>query len=177
MRGLILTGALGSGKTTAQLTLVREHGFWTPTTVTTRVVAEHEQFLTRVALEDLISGAVQKKYVLPFRFGQHWYAWPTQDFERLLDNAPGRAVVNVRPYTALLLSAFAFDLIPVWLWTDDQSLRQRLEQRSATRDVDSELSLIRQSQDQEDTRYEAFFLHRLHSDDTVIRSLLRLVGD
>ena len=176
MRGLILTGALGSGKTTAQNLLVSNHNFWTPLTVTTRDVSGLETFMLSVPFDKFTKGVNEVKYVLPYRFGQHWYAWRSSDFEHLIFSKSKRSVVNVRPYTALLLSAFRTDLIPVWLWVEPEELQRRLTKRADARDTEPELRSLRRLQDEEDRSYELLFSHRVRSDDKMVDSLLRLLG-
>ena len=177
MRGLILTGALGSGKTTAQNLLVSDHNFWTPVTVTTRDVSDLEVLMLSVPFDKFTSGVHDGEYVLPYRFGLHWYAWRSSDFQRLIHDKSQRSVVNVRPYTALLLSAFRADLIPVWLWIESEEIQKRLTKRADARDTEPELSRLRILQDKEDRGYELLFSHRVHSDDKMVDALLSLVGE
>jgi hypothetical protein len=174
-RGLILTGALGAGKTTAQDILVREHGFWTPTTVTTRSVASDERYVVEVGVTDFTAGVIQRRYILPAKFGAHWYAWSASDFTHVLEDRLSRAVVNVRPYTALLLSALIADMLPVWIWVDRDELSRRISHRGAARDAKPETSAERKRQDEEDRTYETLFHHKVQSDENLVGSLLRLL--
>jgi hypothetical protein len=174
-RGLILTGALGAGKTSAQDVLVRQHGFWTPTTVTTRPVASDERYAVGVEVVDFTAGVIQRQYILPAKFGAHWYAWSAIDFRRLLEDRLSPAVVNVRPYTALLLSALISDMLPVWIWVNHEELIRRLSHRRAARDSEPSVSAERKRQDEEDRDYEILFHHRVQSDDNIVRSLLTLL--
>jgi guanylate kinase len=175
VRGLIITGALGAGKTTAQDALVHRHGFWTPVTITTRPVDVNEQYARYVSLEAFRDGVVEHKYVLPAKFGGQWYAWSALDFTRLTEDRASRIVVNVRPYTALLLSALIRDMLPVWLWVEPDELVRRVSQRSAKRDVDPYIGVQREHQDTEDKAYEMFFQYRVRSDENMLPSLLRLM--
>jgi len=175
MRGLILTGALGAGKTTAQDILVRQHGFWTPVTVTTRETSKVEAYVAHVALDDFIAGVIDKKYVLPAKFGTEWYAWTAADFSRLLHDHAAPSVVNVRPYTALLLASLVSTLLPVWLWIDPDELARRISTRGAARDLESSARKERARQDMEDKAYEVLFRFRLRSDEHLVNSLLNLL--
>jgi guanylate kinase len=175
MRGLILTGALGVGKTTAQDTLVRLHGFWTPTTMTTRSVSSDEAYALGVGLEEFTAGVRDRRFVLPAKFGTNWYGWSAEDFHRLRNDRAARAVVNVRPYTALLLSALIEDMLPVWIWLTPEELALRLAQRAAVRDVEPAILSERRRQDEEDRTYETLFEHRVRSDENMPQSLLRLI--
>jgi len=112
MRGLILTGPLGVGKTTAQRILVADHGFWMPSTVTTRAAEHGEPEVLAVSWEGFRAGVAERRYILPTQFGGHWYAWLGSDLARLRGDWAAAAALNVRPYTALLLSGIIPELMP-----------------------------------------------------------------
>lgn len=171
MRSLILTGALGAGKTTLQRALVEGYGFWTPATVTTRFVDPCELDVIGVSEGEFRSGVVARRVVLPARFGGNWYGWKSDDLTRMCSKSTKPAVANVRPYTALILSALIENVIPVWLWIEKASLEHRRAERAATRDA---ISGTRISEDQGDTDYEALFLEHIRSDDQALEQLLNI---
>lgn len=175
MPGLILTGPLGVGKTITQRRLVAEFGFWTPATYTTRQVEQHDVGFVHVSVEDFESGVADGRYVMPAWFGGAWYGWLTADLHRISNPTSGNVVLNVRPYTALLLAAFVPSLIPVWLWTDADELTRRRPGRGAVRDTD-QTAHEREAQDVEDQAYGSLFRIKVKVDESVIPSLLELLA-
>lgn len=173
MRGLLLTGPTGVGKSTAQLRLRSEHGFWTPRTCTTRGVGTADLDFDHVPEPEFLRRAKAGDIVLPARFGSAWYGWSREELS-LLRSAPGRAALNVRPYTALILQAALDDCIGVWLTLDDEELAGRRAGRREARDIDFELRARREAQDKEDLTYKACFAHVFMADDTLIDRLLEL---
>lgn len=171
MRSLILTGALGAGKTTLQRGLVEHYGFWAPATVTTRSVDTDELEVIGVSNEEFRSGVVDRRFVLPTRFGGNWYGWRYGDLSRMCSESAAPAVANVRPYTALLLSALIENSIAVWLWIEEAELERRRRERAAARDT---IHNARLDEDQSDRDYKAFFMHHIKSDDQALEQLLRI---
>lgn len=88
--------------------------------------------------------------------------------------ADGRAVLNVRPYTALVLQATLDSFVPVWLTMNDEELARRRGGRHELRDTDLNLRARREIQDREDLVYKSCFAHVCAADDTLIDSLLAL---
>lgn len=177
MKGLILTGALGAGKTTAQRGLVDNYGFWTPRTVVTRQVLPAETELSQVELEAFRVGVLKGEYVLPARFGGHWYAWVSADFETLCKPSDRCAVLNVRPYTALVLSTIFRELTPVWLSIDEGERARRLSARAQVRDVEQAQFTERAHSDAEESDYEPLFHYRVLSGPGLIEALLSVLGE
>jgi len=173
MRGLILTGPLGVGKTTAQQKLVHEHGFWSPFEVTTRTVGEKEASLKHMPEREFIECVKQGKLVFPVEFAGHWYAWDSRDLQKMMEQ-PCLCVVNVRPYTALILSAIFRNMFAVWLWASTDELERRRSQRNAKRDHETELSARRRVRDTEDAVYEPMFCSRIEADENLITNLLKV---
>jgi guanylate kinase len=134
MNGVILTGPLGVGKSSLQANLVDNLGFWCPQTITTRTVSCSERWYAHVDAQEFLKNAREGKYVCPYYFAGQWYAWVAEDVFRLQVDAKW-AVINVRPYTALLLGSLVRSLKPVWLWLEPEELRARLRARNATRDI------------------------------------------
>lgn len=173
MRGLMLTGPTGVGKSTAQRRLRDKHGFWAPRTCTTRVVDAAELDLLHVPEPDFLQSVRTGSIVFPAAFGSAWYGWKQEDFT-LMRTADGRAVLNVRPYTALVLHATLDSFVPVWLTTNDEELARRRSSRQELRDIDLDLRMRREIQDREDLVYRPCFTHVCMADDTLINSLLAL---
>jgi hypothetical protein len=111
--------------------------------------------------------------VFPAAFGTAWYGWKEEDFA-FMRAADGRAVLNVRPYTALVLQATLDGFVPVWLTMNDEELARRRGRRQELRDTDLSLRARREIQDREDLVYEPCFTHVCVADDTLIDSLLAL---
>jgi guanylate kinase len=173
MRGLVLTGPTGVGKSTAQRRLRDEHGFWTPRTYTTRAVAATELDLLHVPEPDFLQSVRTGSIVFPAAFGSVWYGWKQEDFT-FMRSADGRAVLNVRPYTALALQATLDSFASVWLTINDEELARRRSGRHEFRDTDLNLRTRREIQDREDLVYQPCFTHVCVADDTLIDSLLAL---
>jgi guanylate kinase len=171
MRGLVLTGPTGVGKSTAQRRLHDEHGFWTPRTCTTRAVTSAELDLLHVPEPDFLQSVRAGRIVFPATFGSAWYGWTQKDFS-FMTTADGRAVLNVRPYTALVLQATLNSFVPVWLTINDEELARRRAGRHELRDTDLNLRTRRETQDREDLVYRPCFSHVCVADDTLIASLL-----
>jgi len=171
MRSLILTGALGAGKTTLQRALVERHEFWSPATVTTRSVDPNELDVIGVSQDEFRSGVVARRFVLPAKFGGNWYGWRHNDLARICSKSPKPAVANVRPYTALLLSALIENSVPVWIWVEQSELERRRAERAAARD---EINSERLHEDHNDKDFEDLFLERVRSDDHALKKLLNI---
>jgi len=124
VRGLLLTGPTGVGKSTAQAELHERHGFWMPRTCTTRRVESHESDLLHYSQPEFLDAVRAGKVALPASFGGKWYGWLAGDLHAL-QHGSGRAVLNVRPYPALILQALLEDFIAVWLTVDDDELSRR----------------------------------------------------
>lgn len=174
MQSLIITGALGAGKSTAQETLVRSHGFWTPETITTRPVTGDEAGTVRVDYGHFIHRSLEGRYCLPAQFAGQWYAWRREDLARLIACNGAPAVLNVRPYTALALAALIPNLVPIWLWVEKDELERRLADRGHDRDTNRKVRILRQAHDEEDTPYEDLFQHRVCSNQGMIANLLAI---
>lgn len=174
MRGLAITGPTGAGKTTIQRHLVDDHGFWTPSNLTTRSVAEHEVGVEHVEEANFNRGVIDNKIVIPFQFGGAWYGWSSPDYSRLLRQDSNAAVVNVRPYTALVLSATIPDLLPVWLFAEPELMAERRTRRGESRDLD-ELRARREALDELDLEYVRLFKHQVPSNHETATTLLRLM--
>lgn len=175
VRALLITGPTGVGKSTAQEILRREHGFWVPRTCTTRPVEVHETDVVHFDESDFLAAVRGREVLLPAAFGSNWYGWFTADLQLLLTQ-PGRAAVNVRPYTALVLHALLPDSIAVWLTLDDDALAERRGARGQERDVDAVLRERRHAQDLEDNVYQPCFAHVIRADDSLLPALLELVA-
>lgn len=134
MRGLLLTGPTGVGKSTAQAELHERHGFWVPRTCTTRRVESHESDLLHYSQPEFLDAVRAGKVALPASFGGKWYGWLAGDLHAL-QHGSGRAVLNVRPYPALILQALLEGFIAVWLTVDDDELSRRRAERFAARDT------------------------------------------
>jgi guanylate kinase len=174
MRGLILTGPTGVGKSTAQLTLKMAHGFWVPRTCTTRQVETDETDLVAYSEDTFLEAVRAQEIVLPTCFGGRWSGWLTTDLHALRQN-PGRAVLNVRPYPALLLQALLSDFRAVWLTLDESELARRRSSRFADRDTDAEARKRRRMQDESDLIYRGCFSHIFVADEGLVGNLLGLV--
>lgn len=174
MRGLLLTGPTGVGKSTAQLVLHQQYGFWTPRTCTTRQVEAHESDFLHHSELDFLKAVRDSSIVLPASFGGEWYGWPAQDLHTL-QHGSGRAVLNVRPYPALILQALLEDFTAVWLTVDDEELNRRRAGRLAVRDTNLQLRKERQTQDEADLVYRSCFGHVCTADDALVANLLALV--
>jgi hypothetical protein len=150
---------------------VEQYGFWMPATVTTRFVESNELGMIHVENQEFQSGVAKRKFVLPTRFGGHWYAWLYEDFFRIQSENPSPAAVNVRPYTALLLAAFIKNAVPVWLWVEKPEIERRRKERAAIRDLATGARL---TEDENDDDYRLFFLHHVRSDDHALEQLIIL---
>ncbi len=174
MRGLILTGPLGVGKSTAQRSLVLDHGFWTPETITTRLVDDGEVGMGHRTPGTFVKQVRSGELVLPTRFGSQWYAWTKRDVA-MISRASGRAVLNVRPSTALTIAGLMPSFIPVWLWASEEVLAARRTSRALARDLDQDFRLIREAADQEDRAYEPLFARRAEADPSLIPRLVAML--
>ena len=171
--GLALSGRLAAGKSSAQRILVESHGFWSPTTITTRRLDPGEDGVSSVPTRDFVDGVGDGRYALPVCFAGNWYAWSSPDVSRLLHHSTDVAL-NLRPYTALALSALVPDLLPVWLRVREDELIQRRARRGSNRDRDPKLGDLRSEQDRVDAVYEPLFRIRVESNARVIPALLAI---
>lgn len=169
MRVVILTGPLGVGKTYLQQRL-RQRGFWSPDTVTTRAVADSERETQHVAWDHFRQGVTSGEFVLPATFGGAWYAWRREELDKLADSSDALAVANVRPYTALTLSILLPAARPVWLWLTERELQDRRGTRKAERDTNDE----RLAADVADRAYEALFADRVRADEGAEETILNI---
>jgi guanylate kinase len=174
MRGLILSGPTAVGKSTAQATLREQHGFWAPRTCTTRQIEIHEPDLIQYSHDNFLGAVRACNIVLPTSFGGEWYGWLASDL-KMLKHDPGRAVLNVRPYPALLLQGLLENFRAIWLTLDDAELARRRSGRSASRDIDPDLQQRRRAQDQSDSVYRECFSHVCIADEMLVVNLLGLV--
>lgn len=174
MRGLILTGPTGVGKTTIQSRLCEQHGFWTPTTCTTRRVETSEHGLICVPEREFIEAVRAGRILLPAAFGGYWYGWPEEDVAAL-GSGRERAVMNVRPYPALLLQGVLHGLIAVWLTVDATELHRRRSTRHTSRDDDPLVRARREAQDMEDSVYMPCFSHTCIANEQAVANLLALL--
>ena len=125
MRGLILTGPTGVGKSTAQSALQKLHGFWVPRTCTTRQIeAAEKKEMVPYSHDGFLEAVRAGSIVLPTSFGGQWYGWLAADLLALKYDS-GQAVLNVRPYPALLLQGLLEDFRAVWLTLDQSELARR----------------------------------------------------
>lgn len=175
MGGLVLTGPTGVGKSTAQRRLCEDFGFWTPRTRTTRQIAAAESEMLHVPEAVFLEQVRAQELLLPALFGENWYAWTRDDIAKL-KAGEGQAVLNVRPYTALVLQGLCVDLAAVWLALPPLELSQRRASRGAARDKDESLRKVREAQDLDDSIYESCFSHVLRADDSLLDRLLALSG-
>lgn len=174
MRGLILTGPTGVGKSTIQSQLREEHGFWAPRTYTTRFVEPNDRDLIHVPSDHFMQAARDGAILLPVTFGGNWYGWLKDDVD-VLRSERARAVLNVRPYPALILQALMPSLIAVWLTLEPAELARRRAQRHAARDDDPLVRTRREVQDAEDLVYMPCFKHTCAADDRAVHMLLMLL--
>jgi ribose 1,5-bisphosphokinase PhnN len=171
---VILSGPLGVGKTYAQQQLVVKHGFWRPTEYTTRPVDGGSRTHTQISTEEFTRRVQTGDLVMPALFGSHWYGWPKEDLERIRDGA-GQIVIDVRPYTALALSALVRDLQAVWLWVEDEILQRRRSMRRERRDRDEVVRIERELMDKQEAAYEEMFSVRIKADVGVVDNILAVV--
>ena len=148
-------------------------GFWVPPTYTTRGVERDDLDLIHVEQEAFLSDAKAGQIVLPASFGGVWYGWHKRDLDTMRDG-DGRAVLNVRPYTALILEALLDGFVGVWLTIDDAELSVRRTVRGATRDTDAISRSLRDERDREDSVYQQCFENVLVAEDGLIQKLLEL---
>lgn len=173
--GVIISGLTGSGKSTAQRALLRS-GCWSPTLVTSRQVDGVETDLIRhLPHADLARDVLRGELAAPIIFAGDLYAWSKPDFLRLRSDPRG-AVLTVRPYTALLLSAAIVGVMAVWLDVDENERQRRLVTRGASRDQDSAAATRRLAQDSEDALYRNLFELRVPSDSTTVDRITRLLS-
>lgn len=175
MQGFAITGGLGAGKSTVQRRLAAEYGFWIPTTVTTRSVGSAEDELTAATSDEFSDQVRLGEVVFPHLFASHWYGWRVEDLERIL-RGPGLCVLNVRPYTALVVSALNPSVIPVWLAATPAVRALRLADRAEQRDGVG-WGDERAQRDSQDSAYEPLFRHRISSATDPIPELLSLIAD
>jgi guanylate kinase len=173
MTVVILTGPLGVGKTSLQRRLQAEHGFWSPTTHTTRPVDLHEVDLRSCDLPEFETAVRQGSLVMPAQFAGNWYAWDSNALDRMRQ-PDAKTVVNVRPYTGLVLAALLPRCVPCWLWVDAHELARRRTSRGEQRDTTSEARAARERADETDRRYEYLFPHRVCSDERALDIILAL---
>lgn len=173
MKGLLLTGPTGVGKSTLQATLRTEHGFWVPRTCTTRSVEADERDVTRFDDDVFLSAVRGGDIVLPAFFGGHWYGWLREDLDALSSRAQP-AVLNVRPYAALMLCALAHNLVAVWLALEEGELQKRRAGRRAARDTDLTTRMRREAEDDNDLVYKPCFANIVTADESAIARLLEL---
>lgn len=173
MRGLLLTGPTGVGKSTVQTRLRDDHGFWVPHTCTTRIVDSTDSDLLHVPEAEFLQAVHRGEIVVPACFGGIWYGWRNSDVKRMRTD-DGRAVLNVRPYTALILQALLDEFTAVWLTLEPNELLRRRSGRQAPRDTNDRLRRQRESQDDDDLVYRPCFGHVYIADDDLLSKLLNL---
>lgn len=175
MPGVLLSGPIGVGKTHTQQRLIAEYGFWSPTEWTTRQVRERRDTRRYISEQSFISSVRNGSFVLPARFAGYWYAWEANDLWRLSTDRD-MAALDVRPYTALCLSALVPNLHAVWLWISPGELRARRATRQEQRDLDSSMRQAREDQDQNDQVYETLFKNRVEADVNAVSKIIEIVG-
>ncbi len=173
MHGFAITGGLGAGKTTVQRRLVSEFDFWTPRTLTTRSTEASETELEQISHGRFLRLAGSGDIVLPCYFGGIWYGWLRADIERLREG-DGRAVLNVRPYTALLLGTLVSGVLPVWLLATNEEMTSRRRRRGELRDL-AGMEERRAERDAEDSAYRELFRYRVRASPSVYDELLSLL--
>jgi guanylate kinase len=176
VRGVILTGPLGVGKTHALRVLTTSHGFWTPRELTTRPVDTGSTSHGHVSEDSFIQRAKEGDIVMPAHFAGQWYGWPRSDFERLL-SADGLAALDVRPYTALILASVIETFKAIWLWAAPDVLMQRRLSRRELRDQDEAFRAYREQQDAYDAAYERLFKTKIRADEDIVNNILSVVAN
>jgi guanylate kinase len=176
MTVVILSGPLGVGKSSLQRRLQAEYGFWTPTTHTTRPVGASESDLRFCDLASFEDAVRRGAFVMPSQFASNWYAWDAESLHRMRDIVTA-TVVNVRPYTGLVLAALLTQCVACWLWIDEDELSRRRSTRGEERDISVEMRLARERADETDRRYERFFPYRVRCDADALRVILTLAQD
>lgn len=173
--GLLLVGRSGSGKTWVLRRLVDEHGFWTPTHVTTRPVDQTDAGTVHLSEEAFLAAVAAGELAAPMVFGAAWHAWAREDFARMCSGRE-RAVAVCRPYEALFLRAVQPRLAAVWLDAPAQVVEERRRERATERDLDEARRRARRDDDAEDARYRPLFEHVVSSEGDAVGAVLALVG-
>lgn len=170
-RGLILSGLMGSGKSSLERVLVQKYGYRQPTNVVTRAVnLDEDPNYKTMAEPQFIELARDGSLVFAYRFGQTWYAYPRSDWLAILREGGRGWVMNVRPYVGLLLRSFLDAADAVWLEVDEDTRISRVHQRGAPKDVDPN----RARQDDLERLYRNLYTNIVDStnlDDCVERTL------
>lgn len=170
MTALVITGRRLVGKTTLRRALCENHSFWSPTTFTTRALRKNDFLTEHMDREAVTEGIRANDLVFPVSYAGSLYAWKRTDFHRLIEGHDIRAVVDVRPYTAMVLRAIVPTLQCLWLWAEPAELEERIKTREIGGSSDEYL------RDEEATAYEDFFELRLRSSPNMAESALELLS-
>lgn len=177
MTTVILSGATGVGKTTVQRALVKRLQARTLTTYTTREVEDHETEMVSVLRDDIIGGVKKTQLVAPASFGKHLYAWSKSELKQA-QAAETHFILNVRPYTALLLWPFLPNSVPILLDAPMEVIIERRAARGEQRDKSGEHLEDRVRRDLEELEaYRELFPHIMTTEGEVVEKIIAMVRD
>ncbi len=162
-KGLILSGLMGSGKSSLERRLVTDYGFRHPRNVVTRAVdLSEDPNYESINEPDFIVGAREGALVFAYRFGKTWYAYRRDEWQQILAADGQGWVFNVRPYVGLLLRSLLASTEAVWLDVDEETRLARVHKRDAPKDTDPE----RAHQDYLELQYRQLYVNMLDSSDS-----------
>ncbi len=151
LRGFLITGRIGTGKTTLIRRLAEVHGFTAPVVTTTRSLGKQDFRLRHLDKLSFLELARSHNIVLPMAAGGVYYGWTADEFDLLRSGT--RVAASVRPYTALVLEYLLPGLCPIWLDVSEPERQRRVLQRWEARDSQPFSSAARARFDEEDATY------------------------
>ncbi len=135
MKHVVISGHLGSGKTTLERYLVQKHNFLQPDIFLTRNIDDNmDRHISHVSCEEFFELFQENVVSMPMCFGENWYGYSRKSIMKAL-NCDSKFVFNVRPYTGLLLKSILDGCVSVWVHADKETRVDRIENRSEMKDT------------------------------------------
>ena len=175
VRGILVAGQPGSGKTTVLEALHKRYAIQVPVSVTTRHVDSWEFGVRHLPEQAFRDRAERGDIVCPVISAGFLYGWEEAEFEIVRSSV--RFAATVRGYTALVLASTMHDVVPVWLDVNRAERLTRIRRRAEIRDMDQEVYERRLSMDDDEARYRDFFPTKIGSDVDPVKRLAGIYDD